>query len=47
MSKQQKIGAAIIAEIAGGKDIQSAINAILGDGSYESIAADVYAALRK
>ena len=46
MTKQQ-ISLAILAEIANGATTKEAINTVLGAGSFESIASDLYDELNK
>jgi hypothetical protein len=46
MTKNQAISAAILAKIAAGMTVQEAIDAILGAGTYERVAGEVYDALR-
>lgn len=41
-----KISAAIIAHVAAGKSLADAVDAVLGAGTYNKIAGDVFDALR-
>mgnify|MGYP006337312719 CR=1 FL=1 len=46
MTASQKISAAILANIAAGKSVKEAFDAILGNGAYEKLAGEVYDTLR-
>jgi hypothetical protein len=46
MTTSQKISLAIITKIQGGMTVEQAVDAVLGAGSYQKIAAEVWAALR-
>ncbi|MDR6389182.1 hypothetical protein [Paraburkholderia phenoliruptrix] len=46
MSKNQIISARILAEVAKGKTIDQAIDAVFGEGAYLKIAGELYDALR-
>ena len=46
MTKQQAISALIVAEVANGSTIQEAFDAVLGAGSYERLAGEVWEAFR-
>ncbi len=45
-SKTQTISARILAMVAAGHSLQASVDAILGAGTYERLAGDVYDALR-
>lgn len=45
-AKNAKISALILAEIRAGRTLPEAIDAVLGTGTYQKIAGDVYDALR-
>jgi hypothetical protein len=42
MTKQQAISTLILNEVANGKTIREAFEAILGEGTYEALANDIY-----
>jgi hypothetical protein len=46
MSKTTEISRQILALVATGKPVDEAINEVLGAGSYEALASDLYDALR-
>lgn len=46
MTTNQKISAAILANVAAGKSLKEAFDAILGNGAYDKLAGDVYDTLR-
>lgn len=46
MTKQQAISALILAEVAKGATPQEAVDAILGAGTYERLAGEVWEALQ-
>jgi len=46
MTKQQAISTLILNEVANGKTIREAFEAILGAGTYEALAADVWETLK-
>jgi hypothetical protein len=46
MTKTQAISALILAEVASGKTIQQAFDAVIGEGAYERLAGEVWEALR-
>lgn len=46
MTKAQAISALILAEVAKGKDIREAIDTVLGVGTYERVAGEVWEAFR-
>lgn len=45
-SQTQKISARILANVAAGMDLPTAIDAVLGAGEYEAFVSSLYAALR-
>ena len=45
MTKQQAISALILAEVAQGKTIQEAFDAVIGEGAYKRLAGEVWEAL--
>lgn len=45
MTTNQKISAAILAHRANGKSVKEAIDAVLGAGTFEKLAGDLYDAL--
>ena len=46
MTKQQAISALILAEVAKGRTIQEAFDAVIGEGAYERLASEVWEALQ-
>lgn len=46
MAKNAEISRQILAKIAAGMTIETAVDAVLGAGSYAKIASDLYDALR-
>jgi hypothetical protein len=46
MIKQQAISALILAEVAKGRTIQEAFDAIIGEGAYAQLAGEVWEALQ-
>jgi len=46
MTKNQAISALILAEVAKGKTIQQAFDAVIGEGSYEQLAGEIWEALQ-
>jgi hypothetical protein len=42
-----KISARILRQMSEGKTVQQAVDAVLGAGSFEKLAGEVYSALRK
>jgi hypothetical protein len=47
MNTNQKISLAILSKIANGMTARQAVDAVLGAGTFEKIAGDVYDTLRK
>lgn len=47
MTKTQYISAAILAQVAAGKSVKEAIDAVLGAGRFDALASDLYDTLRK
>jgi hypothetical protein len=47
MTTNQKISLAILAKMAEGLTLEHAIDAVLGVGTYQTVAGDIYDALRK
>ena len=45
MTKDQTISAMILNEIASGKSVSEAVDSILGEGTYETVAGDIFDAL--
>lgn len=45
MTKNQTISAMILNEIANGKTVSEAVDAILGEGTYQTLAGDIFDAL--
>lgn len=45
MTKNQTISAMILNEIAKGKPVSEAVDAILGEGTYQNLADDIFDAL--
>jgi hypothetical protein len=46
MTKQQAISALILAEIAKGKTMEQAFDAVIGEGAYKQLAGEVWEALQ-
>jgi hypothetical protein len=46
MTKQQAISALILAEVAKGKTIEQAFDAVIGEGAYKRLAGEVWEALQ-
>jgi hypothetical protein len=46
MTKQQAISALILAEVAKGKTIDQAFDAVIGEGAYKRLADEVWEALQ-
>lgn len=46
MTANEKISLMIIEAVKAGADVADAVDAVLGAGTYEAIASDVYEALR-
>jgi len=46
MTKTQAISALILSEVASGKTIQQAFDAVIGEGAYERLAGEVWEALQ-
>lgn len=46
MTKTQAISTMILAAIKDGKDVREAVDAVLGVGTFEKLAGDLYDALR-
>jgi hypothetical protein len=46
MTKNQAISALILAEVAQGKTIQQAFDAVIGEGAYEQLAGEIWEALQ-
>jgi len=46
MTKNQAISALILAQVAQGKTIQQAFDAVIGEGAYEKLAGEVWEALQ-
>jgi hypothetical protein len=46
MTKNQAISALILAEVAQGKTIQQAFDAVIGEGTYEQLAGELWEALQ-
>ena len=46
MTKQQAISALILTEVANGKSIQEAFDAVIGEGAYQRLADEVWEALQ-
>lgn len=46
MTKQQAISALILSQVANGKTIQEAFDAVIGAGAYERLAGEVWEALQ-
>ena len=46
MTQTQKISAAILAQVQNGLTVREALDAVLGAGTFETLAADLYATLR-
>lgn len=46
MTKTSAISTMILAAIADGKDVREAIDSVLGEGTFENFAGDLYDALR-
>ena len=46
MTKQQAISALILTEVANGKSIQEAFDAVIGEGAYQRLAGEVWEALQ-
>ncbi len=46
MTKNQAISALILAEVAQGKTIQQAFDAVIGEGAYEQLAGELWEALQ-
>ena len=46
MTKQQAISALILAEVAKGRTIQEAFDAIIGEGAYAQLAGEVWESLQ-
>jgi hypothetical protein len=42
MTATQKISAAILVQVASGKSIKEAIDAVIGEGTFNQIASDVW-----
>jgi hypothetical protein len=42
MTKQQAISALILAEVANGKSIKEAFDAVIGEGAYKQLADDIW-----
>jgi hypothetical protein len=47
MTKTQAISQLILKAIAEGKDVREAVNSVLGEGVYESLAGSVYETLNR
>ena len=47
MTKTAVISGLILAAIEIGSDVREAVDSVLGDGTYEQVASDVYEALRR
>jgi len=46
MTKQQAISTLILAEVAKGKTIEQAFDAVIGEGAYNRLAGEVWEALQ-
>jgi hypothetical protein len=46
MTKTQAISALILAEVASGKAIEQAFDAVIGEGAYQKLAGEVWEALQ-
>jgi len=46
MTKSQAISTMILTAIQDGKDVREAVDAVLGQGTFEKLAGDLYDALR-
>jgi hypothetical protein len=46
MTKQQAVSTLILAEVAKGKTIEQAFNAVIGEGAYKRLAGEVWEALQ-
>lgn len=46
MTKQQAISALILAQVAQGKSIKEAFDAVIGEGSYDRLAGEIWEAFQ-